>query len=130
MKRLYVVYGWDDRPFAECERFRDAYRQARECLGNGSEYITIDIYIRDWARWYTYECSYGDFYFIDRKGNAILPEDLSEMWVLWLNLFDLNKDNIDLLKDVAKTFEFELNDIGEWVYKDLYSIQRKDVYKK
>jgi hypothetical protein len=33
--------------------------------------------------------------------------------VLWLNLFSLDKDNIDILKDVAKTFEFELNDIGE-----------------
>jgi hypothetical protein len=31
---------------------------------------------------------------------------------------------------VAKTFEFELNDIGEWIYKDLYSIQRNNVHKK
>ena len=47
MKRLYVIYGGDDRPRAECEKFRDAYRQAKECLENGSEYITIDIYMRD-----------------------------------------------------------------------------------
>ena len=36
------------------------------------------------------------------------------------------EENIDLLKDVAKAFEFELNDISLDVYKKLYSFKKKE----
>ena len=126
MKRLYVIYGGDDRPRAECERLRDTYRQARECLTNGSEYITIDIYMWDWARGYTYECSGGDFYFMDRKRNVISSSDLADAGILWYSLTkSITLEDIEKFEWVFRLFELGLNDISIDAYKKFYSFKRK-----
>lgn len=127
MKRLYVVYDWSDRPFAECERFRDAYRQAHECLQNNWGYITIDIYLRDWARGYTYECANGDFYFMDRKWEAMCSSDLADAGILWYNLIPAihTLGGLELFQRVANCFEFTFDEVGLDVYKKFYSFKRK-----
>lgn len=132
MKRLYVVYDWSDRPFAECERFRDAYNQAQECLQNNWGYITIDIYMRDWARGYTHECSQGDFYFMDRRWNAMSSSDLADAGILRYTITpEIHTiDELKVLERLANCFEFELNDISLDVYKKLYSFKKKGRWEK
>lgn len=127
MKRLYVVYDWSDRPFAECERFRDAYNHAQECLQNDWGYITIDIYMRDWARGYTHECSHGDFYFMDRRWEAMSSSDLADAGILRYTITpEIHTiDELKILQRLANCFEFELNDISLDVYKKLYSFKKK-----
>lgn len=127
MKRLYVVYGADDRPFAETERLRFAYDQALENISNFWWPVSIDVYMREWRRWYRRECSNWDFYFIDRKNEAILPEDLSDMWVLWYNVINAEtKEELELhYSKLAKLFELKLNDQAESVYNQFYSLKKK-----
>lgn len=132
MKRLYVVYDWNDRPFAECERFRDAYRQAQECLQNNWGYITIDIYMRDWARGYTHECSQGDFYFMDRRWNAMSSSDLADAGILRYTITpEIHTiDELKVLQRLASCFEFELNEASLGLYKKLYSFKKKERWEK
>lgn len=132
MKRLYVVYDWNDRPFAECERFWDAYRQAQECLQNNWGYITIDIYMRDWARGYTHECSQGDFYFMDRRWNAMSSSDLADAGILRYTITpEIHTiDELKVLQRLASCFEFELNEASLGVYKKLYSFKKKGRWEK
>lgn len=132
MKRLYVVYDWSDRPFAECERFRDAYRQAQECLQNNWGYITIDIYMRDWARGYTHECSQGDFYFMDRRWNAMSSSDLADAGILRYTITpEIHTiDELKVLQRLASCFEFELNEASLGLYKKLYSFKKKERWEK
>lgn len=112
MKRLYVVYWPDDAPFAECEKLRDAYSQARECFDNYWGHISIDVYFWEGNKWYTHECSYWDFYFIDRKWEAILPEDLGTMWVHWYGIFYCdNEQALNDINNICSNCELELNDI-------------------
>lgn len=127
MKRLYVVYDWNDRPFAECERFRDAYRQAHECLQNNGGYITIDIYMRDWVRGYKHECADGDFYFIDRKWDAFLSSDLADAGILWYSIVPEvhTLKELELFQRVATCFDLTLDEVGLDVYKKFYSFKRK-----
>lgn len=132
MKRLYVVYDWNDRPFAECERFGDAYRQAQECLQNNWGYITIDIYMRDWARGYTHECSQGDFYFMDRRWNAMSSSDLADAGILRYTITpEIHTiDELKVLQRLASCFEFELNEASLGLYKKLYSFKKKGRWEK
>lgn len=127
MKRLYVVYDWNDRPFAECERLWDAYNQAKECLQNDWGYITMDIYMRDWARGYTHECSNGDFYFMDRRWEAMLSSDLADAGILRYTITpEIHTINeLKVLQRFANCFELELNDISLDLYKKLYSFKKK-----
>jgi len=127
MKRLYVVYDWNDRPFAECERFWDAYRRAQECLQNNWGYITIDIYMRDWARGYTHECADGDFYFMDRRWEAMCSSDLADAGILRYTITpEIHTINeLKVLQRVASCFELELNESSLGVYKKLYSFKKK-----
>lgn len=127
MKRLYVVYDGSDRPFAECERFRDAYNQAYECLQNNGGYITIDIYFRDWARGYTYECANGDFYFMDRRWEAMSSSDLADAGIMRYTLTSeiTTLQELEILKRISQLFEFELNDISKDLYQKFYWLKRK-----
>lgn len=131
MKRLYVVYGPDDRPFAETERLRFAYDQALECIHNNWWPISIDIYLWEWRRWYRRECSYGDFYFIDKRNEAILPEDLLDMWVIRKNIISCEtEEELKKFVDIAQLFELEFNDYAKDVYSRFYSLNAKRRWEK
>lgn len=129
MERLYVVYDWD-RPFAECAEFESAYHQAKECLINEWQDVTIDLYCWDWGRGYKYECQYWDFCFIDRRGDAILPEDLTKAWIYWVSiLWPFNTvEQLELLSGMSDICEIDLNFLMKQKRKKLYSLNKKKWY--
>ena len=125
MKRLYVVYGPDERPFAETERLRFAYEQAMESIANNWWPVSIDIYMREWRRWYRWECANRDFYFIDRKNEAILPEDLADAWVLWYTvIYADTQEELEHYGTIGRLFELGLNDNAALAFNKFYSVKK------
>lgn len=124
MKRLYVVYWEDDRPIVESSEFKNAFLQAKEYLLNWHNHINMDIFFWSGSRWYTYECSHWDFYFIDRRGEAISSCDYDSAWIVWYALlWDTNIDQLETIRPIAKIWEIELNDIGRDVFRNFYSFK-------